>query len=158
MWNKAELVWTAVRLIHCVGGSSSYLQLVWDILEIGKYAYKKKAGLIQFCHSDIVHWLYVCCINKNLVCAVEDWYNQYLLMWKTALPGQHCRPGDSVAACWWAAVHGHLMDVNHPCHLSFFKQDASEWSALPKHAQYVFIFITRMFPLNLIAGTSSLVL
>ncbi|XP_027747314.1 upstream-binding protein 1 isoform X1 [Empidonax traillii] len=26
------------------------------------------------------------------------------------------------------------MDVNHPCHLSFFKQDASEWSALPKHA------------------------
>lgn len=103
MWNKAELVWTAVRLVHCVGGSSFYLQLVWDILEIEKYAYKKKAGLIQFCHSDIVHWLYVCCINKNLVCTVEDWYNQYLLMWKTALPGQHCRPGDSVAACWWAA-------------------------------------------------------
>ncbi|TRZ26576.1 hypothetical protein HGM15179_000517, partial [Zosterops borbonicus] len=74
-------------------------KLVWDILEIEKYAYKKKAGLIQFCHSDIVHWLYVCCINKNLVCAAEDWYNQYLLLWETALPGQHCRPGDGVAAC-----------------------------------------------------------
>jgi len=47
----------------------------------------KKAGLIQFCKSDIVHWLYVCCINKISVCAVEDWYNQYLLVWKTALSG-----------------------------------------------------------------------
>lgn len=68
-------------------------------------------------------------------------------------------PADLVTE-WQSAfssrLNGHLMDVNHPCHLSFFKQDASEWSALPKHAQYV--FITRMFPLNLIAGTSSLVL
>lgn len=118
----------------------------------------KKAGSIQFCRSDTVHWLYVCCINKNSVCAAEGWYNQSLLRWGDSPFGERGRPGDSVAGCFLAAVNGHLMDVNHPCHLSFFKQDASEWSALPKHAQYVFIFITRMFPLNLIAGTSSLVL
>lgn len=47
----------------------------------------KKAGLIQFCKSDVVHWLYVCCINKNLVHTAEGWYNQYLLVWKIALSG-----------------------------------------------------------------------
>lgn len=47
------------------------------------------------------------------------------------------------------------MDINHPGHHRFFKQDASVWSALHKHAQYVFTFVTRMFSRNLIIGTRS---
>lgn len=36
------------------------------------------------------------------------------------------------------------MDMNHTCHHTFFKQGASEWSALHKHTQYV-TFISSMY-------------